>query len=148
MLKYWPDPERQSQTTKMTSSSRCTSLSGDDVTIAPVASGVITFRQCEAVGSSAESGDSDDDVLVTSGAIRDGDDGGGVIGLFDVVKRDFRCETAVIRNRAAYDDPNHPSLLVRKPKINFIQVSRGLGFLVLLCFPGDLHPLGPRVFFN
>jgi len=41
-----------------------------------------------------------------------------------VVKRDFRCETAVIRNRAAYDDPNHPSLLVRKPKINFIQDMR------------------------
>jgi len=62
----------------------------------------------------------DDDLLVTSGDL-DGVEGGKV-GLFDVVKREFRCKTAVIRNIAAYEDPTL-TLTSRKPKVNFIQVS-------------------------
>ena len=64
--------------------------------------------------------DDDDDLLVTSGDV-DGVEGGKV-GLFDVVKREFRCKTAVITNKAAYEDPSLTST-PRKPKVNFIQVS-------------------------
>ena len=63
--------------------------------------------------------DDDDELLVTSGDLDE--QAGGKVGLFDVVKREFRCKTAVITNRAAYEDPNHPAT-VRKPKVNFIQV--------------------------
>ena len=63
--------------------------------------------------------DDDDDLLVTSGDLDDAD---GKVGLFDVVKREFRCKTAVITNKAAYDDPK-ASASSRKPKVNFIQVS-------------------------
>ncbi|XP_076813947.1 tetratricopeptide repeat protein 9C-like [Clavelina lepadiformis] len=62
--------------------------------------------------------DDDDELLVTSGDLDE--QAGGKVGLFDVVKREFRCKTAVITNRAAYEDPNHPAT-VRKPKVNFIQ---------------------------
>ena len=63
--------------------------------------------------------DDDDDLLVTSGDLDDVQ--GGTVGLFDVVKREFRCKTAVITNRAAYEDPKL-STTPRKPKGNFIQV--------------------------
>lgn len=58
----------------------------------------------------------DDDVLTCSG---DGSDEKSV-GLFDVVKREFRVKTAVITNRPDYGP------IQRKPKVNFIQV--GLWF--------------------
>jgi len=67
--------------------------------------------------------DDDDDLLVTSGNLDENK--GGKIGLFDVVKREFRCKTAVITNRAAYEDPKR-NQLPRKPKVNFIQVSTTL----------------------
>ena len=62
--------------------------------------------------------DDDDDLLVTSGDLENSTN---TIGLFDVVKREFRCKTAVITNKAAYEDPS-VSLSPRKPKVNFIQV--------------------------
>ncbi|XP_078488676.1 tetratricopeptide repeat protein 9C-like [Ciona intestinalis] len=61
--------------------------------------------------------DDDDDLLVTSGDLDDNKS--GKVGLFDVVKREFRCKTAVITNRAAYEDPM--ILSPRKAKVNFIQ---------------------------
>ena len=63
--------------------------------------------------------DDDDDLLVTSGDLDKAE--GGKVGLFDVVKREFRCKTAVITNKAAYEDPKF-SQTPRKPKGNFIQV--------------------------
>ena len=62
--------------------------------------------------------DDEDDLLVTSGDV---DDPNGKVGLFDVVKREFRCKTAVITNKAAYEDPKLTQS-PRKPKVNFIQV--------------------------
>jgi len=63
----------------------------------------VTFRQIEM--TQCEDENSDDDVIVTSGDV-DKYTCDDVIGLFDVVKRDFRCETAKIRNRPKYEEPD------------------------------------------
>lgn len=55
----------------------------------------------------------DDDILICSG---EGSDGKSV-GLFDVVKREFRVRTAEITNRPDFGP------VQRRPKVNFIQVS-------------------------
>lgn len=70
--------------------------------------------------------DDDDDLLVTSGDL---ENAGDTVGLFDVVKREFRCKTAVITNKPAYEDPKI-SLSPRKPKVNFIQVGQKFTCLV------------------
>ena len=69
-----------------------------------------------------EKTDSDDDILVTSGEIPSNEE--EVKGLFDVVKRDFRCSTAAIRNRPLYENPetgrNRSHIPVKK--LSYIKV--------------------------
>lgn len=66
----------------------------------------VTFNQHRGGGGDGGSDDDDDDVLVTSGPHNHESEGEDhVIGLFDVVKREFRCPTASIRNRSVYDEP-------------------------------------------
>lgn len=58
--------------------------------------------------------DSEDDELLSSSSNNDSNE---VVGLFDVVKREFRVNTAVITNKPDYETPGK-----RKPKPSFIQV--------------------------
>lgn len=67
--------------------------------------------------SENDNDDDDNDLIVTSST----DEGSNRVGLFDAVKREFRCKTAVIANIPAYEDPHHPAMR-RKRRVNFIQV--------------------------
>lgn len=114
--------------------SRVTTLQHKDYTTVSVGGGSVTdseegtintgrgdmfeLRSMFGADTIFEDSDEDDELLANSGDLNEFTP--GQIGLFDVVKREFRVKTAVITNKAEYENPL-PGIK-RKDKVNFIQV--------------------------
>jgi len=81
----------------------------------------ISFGDCKHLMTSLQKTDSDDDIVVTSGEIPSNQE--EVKGLFDVVKRDFRCSTAAILNRPLYENPETGKNCNRVPikKLSYVK---------------------------
>ena len=90
----------------------------------------ISFGDRKHLMTSLQKTDSDDDIVVTSGEIPSNQE--EVKGLFDVVKRDFRCSTAAILNRPLYENPETGKNCNRVPikKLSYVKVGELIKFLV------------------